>query len=107
IEKDIQNPEVRVRALNDKIILEGVVGSDEERTRAEIIAKAYIQPLYVEPAVRDQVLRQGRPANDGIINLLQVRMPAPPPPAKIIQLVVHYVELKKDYQRGFNFQFTP
>lgn len=107
IEKDIQNPEVRVRALNDKFILEGTVNSDDERSKAEIIAKAYVQPIYLEPAERDSVLKKQKAANDGIINLIAVRPAAPPPPSKIIQLVVHYVELKKDYQRGFRFQFMP
>lgn len=107
IEKDIQNPEVRVRALNEKFILEGTVNSEDEKAKAEIIAKAYIQPVYLEPAEREQILRKQRPANDGIINLINVRPAAPPPPSKIIQLVVHYVELKKDYQRAFRFQFMP
>lgn len=107
IEKDIQNPEVRVRALNDKFILEGTVNSDDERNKAEIIAKAYVQPTFLESAIQDGIVRAPRPANDGIINLISVRPSAPPPPSKTVQLVIHYVELKKDYQRGFRFQFMP
>lgn len=107
IAKDISNPEVSVRALNDKFILEGTVGSDDERTRAEIIAKAYVQPTFLESAIQDGIVRAPRPANDGIINLINVRPAAAQPPAKIVQLVIHYVELKKDYQRGFRFQFMP
>lgn len=107
IEKDIGNPEVRVRALNEKFILEGTVNSDDEKVKAEIIAKAYVQPIYLEPAEREQILRKPRPANEGIINLINVRAAAPPPPAKPIQLVVHYVELSKDYQKAFRFQFLP
>lgn len=107
IEKDIGNPEVRVRALNDKFILEGTVNSDDEKTKAEIIAKAYVQPTYLEPAEREQILRRPKAANEGIINLINVRAAAPPPPAKPIQLVVHYVELSKDYQKAFRFQFLP
>ena len=41
------------------------------------------------------------------INLITVKPSAPAPPAKIIQLVVHYVGAKKDYSKGFRFQFTP
>lgn len=107
IEKDIGNPEVRVRSLNDKFILEGTVNSEDEKVKAEIIAKAYVQPTYLEPAEREQILRKPRPANEGIINLINVRAAAPPPPAKPIQLVVHYVELSKDYQKAFRFQFLP
>jgi pilus assembly protein CpaC len=107
IEKDIQNPEVRVRALNDKFILEGMVNSDDERNKAEIVAKAYVQPTFLESAIQDGIVRAPRPANDGIINLISVRPAAPPPPSKTVQLVIHYVELKKDYSRGFRFQFMP
>jgi pilus assembly protein CpaC len=48
-------------------------------------------------------------ANQGVINLLVVRPPqttAPPPP-KMIQIVVHFVELAKDYNKGFLFSFMP
>jgi pilus assembly protein CpaC len=107
IARDINNPEIQVRAVNDKFILEGVAGSEEEKQRAEIIAKTYIPPLIVERAVKDGVVKPPRPANDGVINLITIRPSAPPPPGKIIQLVVHYVELKKDYSKGFRFQFTP
>lgn len=107
VEKDIGNPEVRVRALNDKFILEGTVNSEDEKVKAEIIAKAYVQPTYLEPAEREQILRKPRPANEGIINLINVRATAPPPPPKPVQLVVHYVELSKDYQKAFRFQFLP
>ncbi|PWU13676.1 MAG: pilus assembly protein [Bdellovibrio sp.] len=107
IEKDIGNPEVRVRALNDKFILEGMVNNDEEKTRAEIVAKTYVQPVFLEPAEREGVLKKPRPANDGIINLINVRLAGPPPTPKHVQIVVHYVELSKSYQKGFRFQFTP
>ncbi|MBX7232080.1 MAG: hypothetical protein K1X29_08345, partial [Bdellovibrionales bacterium] len=38
IERKINNPEVRVSAVNNKFILEGVVDSPEEKSRAEIVA---------------------------------------------------------------------
>lgn len=107
IEKDIGNPEVQVRALNDKFILTGTVNSEDEKNKAEIMAKAYVQPIYLEPAEREGILRKPRPANDGIINLINVRQAATPPPGKAIQLVVHYVELSKSYQKAFRFQFMP
>jgi pilus assembly protein CpaC len=107
ISRDINNPEIEVRAVNDKFILQGVASSEEERTRAEIIAKTYVPALILEKSEMDGVVKRPRPANDGVINLITVKAAAPPPPGKIIQLVVHYVELKKDYARGFNFQFTP
>lgn len=107
IARDINNPEVEVRAVNDKFILQGWVSSPEESARAEIIAKTYIPALILEKAEMDNVVKRPRPANDGVINLLNIKQSAPPPPGKIIQMVVHYVELKKDYSRNFRFQFTP
>ncbi|PIS11224.1 MAG: pilus assembly protein, partial [Bdellovibrio sp. CG10_big_fil_rev_8_21_14_0_10_47_8] len=95
IARDINNPEIEVRAVNDKFILQGVASSEDEKTRAEIIAKTYIPALIIEKSELDGVVKRPKPANDGVINLISVRPAAPPPPGKIIQLVIHYVELKK------------
>jgi len=107
IARDINNPEIEVRAVNDKFILQGVASSEDEKNRAEIIAKTYVPALIIEKSEMDGIVKRPKPANDGVINLITVKAAAPPPPGKIIQLVVHYVELKKDYAKGFRFQFTP
>lgn len=107
IARDINNPEIEVRAVNEKIILQGIATSEDEKSRAEIIAKTYVPALILERAEQDGVVKKPKPANDGVINLITVKPSPAPPPSKMIQLVVHYVELKKDYSKGFNFQFTP
>ncbi len=107
ISRDINNPEIEVRAVNDKFILQGVASSEDEKTRAEIIAKTYVPAVILEKSEMDGVVKRPKAANDGVINLITVKASAPPPPGKIIQLVVHYVELKKDYAKNFRFQFTP
>ena len=107
ISRDINNPEIEVRAVNDKFILQGVANSEDEKSRAEIIAKTYVPALIVEKSEIDGIVKRPKPANDGVINLITVKQAAAPPPGKIIQLVVHYVELKKDYANSFRFQFTP
>jgi pilus assembly protein CpaC len=107
ISRDINNPEIEVRAVNDKFILQGYANSEEERARAEIIAKTYVPDIVVEAAEEKGVIKKRKPANDGVINLVAVKEQAPPPPQKMIQLVVHYVELNKDYSKAFKFQFTP
>lgn len=107
IARDINNPEIEVRAVNDKFLLQGVASSEDEKNRAEIIAKTYVPALILEKAEQDGVVKRPKPANDGVINLITVKQAAAPPPGKIIQLNVHYVELKKDYSKGFRFQFTP
>ncbi|MES3037563.1 MAG: BON domain-containing protein [Bdellovibrionota bacterium] len=107
IARDINNPEVEVRAVNDKFILQGFVASADERDRAEIIAKTYVPDIIVEAAEEKGVIKRRKPANDGVINLLQIKEGAPAPPKKMVQLVIHFVELKKDYSKNFKFQFTP
>jgi len=106
ISRDINNPEIEVRAVNEKIILQGWASSDEEKVRAEIIAKTYMPDMVIDSS-EGTVIRKRKPVNDGVINLLQVKAGAPAPPKKMIQLVVHYVELNKDYSKAFKFQFTP
>lgn len=107
IARSIGNPEVEVRAVNNKIILEGWVDTEDEKQRAEVIAKLHVPPMLVDKAVAEGVLRPLKPANDGVVNLLKVKLGAAPPPPKIIQIVTHYVELQKDYSKSFRFQFMP
>ncbi|MNJ93522.1 Bacterial type II and III secretion system protein [compost metagenome] len=107
IARDINNPEIEVRAVNEKIILQGYANSEEESKRAEIIAKTYLPDIVIEAAEEKGVIKKRKPANDGVINLIQIKEAAPKPPSKMIQLVVHYVELNKDYSKAFKFQFTP
>lgn len=107
ITRDINNPEIEVRAVNDKIILQGHANSEEEKTRAEIIAKTYLPDVIVEEAVAKGVIKKRNPANEGVINLIQIKEAPAKPPEKMIQLVVHYVELNKDYSKAFKFQFAP
>lgn len=107
ISRDINNPEIEVRAVNDKLILSGYANSAEEKDRAEIVAKMYMPDLIVDAAEEKGVVKKRKPANDGVINLINVKDAPSAPPAKMVQLVVHYVELKKDYSKGFQFDWRP
>lgn len=107
ISRDIGNPEIDVRAINDKIVLSGWAGDEDERVKAEIIAKTYLPDLFKDPNAEKAGVITRKPANDGVINLIQVKEKAPGPPPKMIQLVVHFVELNKEYGKSFRFQFTP
>lgn len=103
IERDINNPEITCRAVNGKFILEGYANNEDEKSKAFIIAQAYFPDLANEPG--NEALK---PVNAvPVINLISVKPQAAAPPKKIIQLVVHYVELNKAYEKGFNFQWTP
>ncbi|HEX4923516.1 MAG TPA: pilus assembly protein [Bdellovibrionales bacterium] len=105
IERDINNPEIHCRAVNGKFIIEGVANDEAEKQRAEIVAKTYVQDKVVLDGVSLGKIQEVK--TDLVINLLTVKPPAEAEPGKIIQLVVHYVELQKDYTKGFRFQFTP
>lgn len=105
IERDINNPEVHVRAVNGKFILEGAVDSQALKDQAEIIAKTYAPDVVVDEAVADKKVINVR--SDIVINLIDVRPPPPEGPKKIVKLTVHYVELQRDYTKGFRIQWTP
>lgn len=105
IERKINNPEIRVSAVNDKFILEGFANSKQEKDRAEIIAKMYVPDIVVDEAVADKKVLERKA--DVVVNLINVRPPPQSEPAKILELVIHYVELQKDYSKSFRFQWLP
>lgn len=105
IEKKVNNPEVRVAAVNNKFILEGMVDSPEEKTRAEIIAKMYVPDVVIDEAVADKKVMERKA--DVVINMISVRPAPDQEPGKIVQMVVHFVELQKDYNKAFRFQWRP
>lgn len=105
IERKIANPEIRVNAVNGKFILEGFANSREERDKAEIVAKMYVPDVVVDEAVADKKVLERKV--DVVINLIALRPPPEGEPSKIVQMVVHYVELEKDYSKSFRFQWLP
>ncbi|HMN68268.1 MAG TPA: pilus assembly protein, partial [Bdellovibrionales bacterium] len=105
IERKIGNPEIRVNAVNGKFILEGFANSREEKDKAEIVAKMYVPDVVVDEAVADKKVLERKV--DVVINLIAVRPPPEGEPSKIVQMVVHYVELQKDYSKSFRFQWLP
>jgi pilus assembly protein CpaC len=107
ISRDINNPEIEVRAVNEKIILQGFANSADEKDRAEIIAKTYLPDMIMDPAEEKGIVKKRKAANDGVINLISVKEAATPPPPKMVQLVVRFVELKKDYGKNFRFEWRP
>ncbi len=105
IERKVGNPEIRVNAVNGKFILEGFANTREEKDKAEIVAKMYVPDVVVDEAVADKKVLERKV--DVVINLIAVRPPPEGEPSKIVQMVVHYVELQKDYSKSFRFQWMP
>lgn len=105
IERAIGNPEIHVKAVNGKFMLEGVAEDQKEKDRAEIIAKTYVPDVVVDEAVADKKVQER--VTEVIINLITLKPAPEAQPNKTVQIVVHYVELQKDYTKGFRFQWTP
>lgn len=105
IERAIGNPEIRVKAVNGKYVLEGVAENEGEKSRAQVIAETYVPDVVVDEPVADRKIQER--VTSVVINLITLRQAAAPEPNKMVQIVVHYVELQKDYSKGFRFQWTP
>ena len=107
IQKEIANPEITVRAIYNKFILEGYVNSEEEKKRIEFIAH-----LYTEYDIGEgEGVGTGAIKKKGIarvINRIEVREKKQPvEKKKLVRVTTHYVGLKKDYTKSFLFQWTP
>jgi len=105
IERDINNPEIHVRSVNKKYILEGWASDKNEKQRAEIIAKTYVPDELVSEASKDGKINVVK--LKPVINLIKIKEGKAPEPGKIVKLIVHYVEMQKDYERSFRFQWMP
>ena len=108
IEKEIANPNVTVKAANGKFILRGTVASEEEYRNANVIAQLYAPSVVTETAVKEGVVRE-RDVNKVIINLIKIKKQPKEDKQqkKLVQMIVHYVELEKNYNDLFRFQFAP
>lgn len=105
IERDVNNPEIHCRAVNDKYILEGWASDKNEAQRAEIIAKTFVPDEVVDAGVMSGKIN--KPKLSSVINLINIKEGKAPEPGKIIRMTVHYVELQKDYEKSFRFQWMP
>lgn len=107
IEREINNPDVQVRARNGVFVLTGEVQTEFDRSQAELIARTFAPPPFFGEAEKSKDIL--KPKRDNVANLLHIRPPATPaePPPKLIQIVVHFVELTKDYANSSRFQWTP
>ena len=105
IMEHIRNPEISVTPINDKFVLEGEVSSATEKDRARQIAQMYVPDMIREAGEKEGSIIKVK--KEFILDLIKVRDAPPREPSKIIQIVVHFVELSKSYTKGFRFQFTP
>lgn len=94
---------VTVKAAYNRFILEGEVDDLTKKDKAQLIAELYTQ---FDTSLSKQSVRK-KDVN-AVTNLINVCKSKPPDNTKsLIQIVVHYVELQKNYNKGFTFQWTP
>lgn len=87
IEREIGLDEVGVRSVKGKILLEGVVYSNQSSSKAEKIAKLY---------------------SNSVINALEIReLKDPPHRTDTIQVTAHFLEVSKNFSNNVNFRWTP
>jgi pilus assembly protein CpaC len=87
IEEEIDRPGVQVRVINNQILVEGVVHSQAELSRADAIARAY--------------------SND-VITVLDLReVDRIPGRAETLVITVHFVELAKSMTQSWGVEWTP
>lgn len=116
INREVNNPEVKVTAFGNLIKLEGQVNNDQERARIKSIVALYLPDIVTEKApdsgggsVQIVGRKQSGSVDDLIIDLMTVK-PAEDkvdPPPKLIQIVAHFVKFNDSYQKAFNFKFSP
>jgi pilus assembly protein CpaC len=105
--REINNPEIEVRTINDKILISGFVNNEKEAERIKELCELYLPDLVLDPVRAEGVyIKTKRNALSCNYQLTAKEQPTPAPP-KMIQLVVHYVELAKAYSKSFKFQWTP
>ena len=112
LDKEIEYPEIQIRYAYNRFLLEGCVNTNAEKNRALTIADLYTQ-YEVNPI--------GKGASQKQIPVLQHNIKVPCESAKknnekekkkkeikkLIQVVVHFVEMSKSFQKEFFFQWTP
>ena len=112
IEREIGEPEVTVRYAHNRFLLEGCVNSNQDLKRALKIANLYTQ---------FDVSSVGKGANRRGIHVVNSELNIPCETTKkeeedkekkkqikkLIQFVVHFVEMNKSFSKNFLFQWTP
>lgn len=100
--------DVTVRVVNGDYWLEGVVNSGSKKDLAESIAKAYVPDKVQSLAQSAGGTRFQGKERGNFLNFINVNEKKDPePPKKLVKVISQFVELSKDYQKIFAFQWAP
>ena len=112
IEKEIGLPEVTIRYAYNRFMLEGCVSSQKEMDKAMSLASLYTQ--FEVSTVGDGVSRKGFPVVKNELffpceseKKVEDEKQKKDEVKKLIQIVVHFVEMEKSFNKGFLFQWSP
>lgn len=110
IQEDVLSfaPNIKTRVVNGMVFLEGTVDSIDQARRAETLAQLYLpeakpgNPIASKDPTANVIMGRKMVQNFIVVN--------PPPPKKqekLVRMTVHVVELNKDYNRSFGFNWRP
>ncbi len=100
-------PDVKTRVVNSMIFLEGSVDSADQAKRANSVATLYLPDLRPgNPLERDPTV-QRLAARPLIQNFIVIKPPKQKKQEKLVRITVHFVELRKDYNKLFSFGWQP
>lgn len=101
-------PNVKTRVVNGLLFLEGTVDQLDQARRAEQVARLYfpdVRPgnqLAVNDPTATAIARR-----DYVYNFIVLNPQPPKKSEKLVRILVHVVDLSKDYSRAFGFNWTP
>jgi pilus assembly protein CpaC len=101
-------PNVKTRIVNGLLFLEGTVDQLDQARRSEQVARLYfpdVRPgnqLAINDPTATSLARR-----DYVYNFIVLNPQAPKKNEKLVRVLVHIVELSKDYSRNFGFTWSP
>jgi pilus assembly protein CpaC len=109
IQDDVNSfaPNVKARVVNGMIFLEGTVDSVDQANRAVKVADLYLPDLKPGNLLEKDPSVQRHPPRQIINNFIVVNPPPARKQEKLVRVTVYFVELKKNYQKIFGFQWKP
>jgi len=118
MEKEINNPNVKVEVINTRFVLKGVVNSEPEYEAVVAKAKLLLPQFYYIPHVKtpgqfsiksgggDLISATTDFSSLPLVSLIQIEK-KDEPLKKLIKNTIHFVEIAKGFEKDFGFKWMP